>query len=257
MASWLLLSALCLPSAVAQPATAKTAAQLQAEGAWQEAIVQGRLDGDSAGLIAAAKASLFLAAYQLTDKDAALDVLRGAIGDAQSAVALEPDNNDANLQLAIGEGYLARIKTSPKRGKAARARAAAILERSPGDAYALGFLGGWHGEAIGSYGAIIAKVGIGAEKSAFTRYFDAALEAAPNNALITAYYARLLLDINDKGMRERAVEILIDIESAEPADAFEAFMKERALALKAALQTGDKKQLKRLVKAQRALRNLK
>ncbi|MEM7569688.1 MAG: hypothetical protein AAF337_07830 [Pseudomonadota bacterium] len=253
MASWLLLTSLI----IAAPAHAKSAAQLQAEGAWEEAIKQGHLEGDRDGLVAAAKAELFLAAYQLTDKDAAVDLLQDAISDAQTAVSLDESHDDANLQLAIAEGYLARIKTSPKRAKASRKRGEAILERTPNHPYGLGFLGGWHGEAIGAYGVVIAKVGIGANKDDFVRYFDEALAAAPNNALITAYYARLLLDINDEGMREKAERILANIEQAEPVDAFEAFMKDRAIALKTALEAGDRKQLKRLVKEQRALRNLK
>ncbi|MEO0410941.1 MAG: hypothetical protein AAF221_03750, partial [Pseudomonadota bacterium] len=117
MASWRLLSGLLLVAALTASAHAKTATQLQAEGAWQEAITQGRLEGDRDGLIAAAKAGLFLAAYQLTDKDEALTLLEEAISDAETAVSFDDTNNDANLQLAIAEGYLARIKTSPKRAK--------------------------------------------------------------------------------------------------------------------------------------------
>ncbi|MEM7570799.1 MAG: hypothetical protein AAF337_13490, partial [Pseudomonadota bacterium] len=110
-ASWRLLSTLLLTAALSVSAQAKTATQLQAEGAWQEAIVQGRLEGDRDGLIAAAKAGLFLAAYQLTDKDKALTLLEEAISDAETAVSFDETHIDANLQLAIGEGYLARIKT--------------------------------------------------------------------------------------------------------------------------------------------------
>ncbi|MEM6833820.1 MAG: hypothetical protein AAF562_09375 [Pseudomonadota bacterium] len=245
--------------ALADPVSAAgvTATQLHAQGAWREAIAIGAAQEDVPGLIAAAKAALFLAAFELEDEDEAVALLSDAVTYAQAALERAPDNDDAALQRAIAEGYFARIKTSPRRARKSRKLGERIIERDADNAFALGFLGGWHGESIASYGVAIAKVTVGASKSAFQEYFDAALEAAPNNPLIVAYYARLLLDINDNGMRAKAETLLENIQESEPSDAFEAFMKSRATELMAALQTGDEKTLKRLVKEQRALRNLK
>lgn len=235
----------------------QSAAALQAAGRYEAAIAKGRREATLSGYVAAAKAGLFLAAYQEKDKKAARVLLAQATRDAQAATALAPEDIDANLQLTIAEGYAARIKMSPKRAKAARKRAEWLVEAAPNNGYVLGLLGGWHGEAVAAFGTLIADVAVGAHTPDFERYFDAAIEASPNNALITAYYARLLLDINDPGMRGKAVSLLSRIEEAAPKDAFEAYMLQRALALKDALAEGDKKALKRLVKSQRPFRDQK
>jgi tetratricopeptide (TPR) repeat protein len=242
---------------VQQPQEAMSAKALQTSGAYEKAIEKGRAEATVEGYVAAAKSGLFLAAYQEKDKKAARRLLAAATKDAQTAVSLAPEHIDANLQLAIAEGYAARIKVSPGRAKKARERAEWLVEAAPGNGYVLGLLGGWHGEAVAAFGKLIADVTVGASTADFETYFDAAVDAAPNNALITAYYARLLLAINDPGMSDKAAKLLGSIETAAPQDAFEIFMKERALDLKAALNTGDRKTLKKLIKAQRPFRGQK
>ncbi|MEM6681330.1 MAG: hypothetical protein AAF607_03720 [Pseudomonadota bacterium] len=237
--------------------SAVSATQLQVAGRYQEAISAGLAEDSFDGFIAAAKSGLFLAAYEEKNKKRARELLRDATEAAKAAVALRPDDVDANLQLSIAEGYYARIKTSIGRAKKARARAEQLVEAAPDNGYVLGLLGGWHGEAIAAYGKLIADVTVGADVAEFEKYFDAAIAASPNNALITAYYTRLLLDINDPGMREKAQQLLVDIEQAQPHDAFEGFMKDRALALKQALALNETKTLKRLIKSQRAFRDQK
>lgn len=236
---------------------ASTAAQLHQRGAYEAAIEQGRREATAQGYTAAAKSGLFLAAYRDDSKDQALERLAQATIDAQAATRLAPDSVDAGLQLSIAIGYAARIKTSVGLAKDARSLAEQLLEQSPKNAYVLGLLGGWHGEAIAAYGKLIAKVAVGARTEDFETYFDQAIDTAPNNPLIVAYYTRLLLDINDEGMRDKARQLLSDVSVSAPANAFEAYMKERALELRAALEAGDKKQLKALIKAQRAFRNSK
>jgi len=248
------------PSVAAQTdtiITAISATELHRTGQYEQAILTGRAEGTFDGLVAAAKSGLFLAAYAEKSKKRARKLLAEATQDAKAAVAMKPDDVDANLQLSIAEGYYARIKTSPKRAKKSRERAERLVAIDPDNGYVLGLLGGWHGEAIAAYGKLIADITVGADVDKFERYFDAALTAAPNNALITAYYVRLLLDIDDPGMREKARLLLRDIEAAQPEDAFEIFMKDRAMALKAALDAGETKTLKRLIKAQRPFRDQK
>lgn len=264
----LLSSVLCLSLAAplpiaaaaqswAQEITARSAQQLQASGDYKAAIPAGRAEATVEGLVAAAKAGLYLAAYEEKNKKTARKLLAAATLDAEAAVALDKNHIDANLQLTIAQGYAARIKTSPKRAKQARERAEWLVQQAPSNGYVLGLLGGWHGEAVAAYGAFIAGVAVGADKALFEEYFDKAVDAAPNNPLITAYYVRLLLDIDGDGMREKAERLLLEIETAQTADAFEAIMKERALALKTALASGEAKELKRLIKAQRPFRGQK
>lgn len=249
---------LCAQVGAAQEsAPAPSATALQSRGEYTQAIDKGRAEGTVAGYVAAAKSALFLAAYEETEKKTARRLLAEATADAQTAVTLEPEHIDANLQLAIAEGYAARIKMSPGRAKKARKRAEWLVTAAPENGYVLGLLGGWHGEAVAAFGTLIADVTVGASTAEFERHFDAAVAAAPNNPLIIAYYARLLLAINDPGMGDKAARLLADIEKAEPKDAFEAFMKQRAIDLKTALDTGDRKTLKKLIKAQRPFRGQK
>lgn len=242
---------------VQQPQEAMSAKALQTSGAYAAAIEKGRAEATVEGYVAAAKSGLYLAAYQEKDKKKARRLLAEATKDAQMAVSLQPEHIDANLQLTIAEGYAARIKMSPGRAKKARERAEWLVQAAPDNGYVLGLLGGWHGEAVAAFGKLIADVTVGASTAEFQTHFDAAVDAAPNNALITAYYARLLLAINDPGMSEKAAKLLANIETAAPKDAFEVFMKQRALDLKAALKTGDRKTLKKLIKAQRPFRGQK
>lgn len=240
-----------------QPQEAMSARALQTSGAYEAAIEKGRAEATVEGYVAAAKSGLYLAAYQEKDKKTARRLLAEATADAQAAVGLEPEHIDANLQLAIAEGYAARIKMSPGRAKKARERAQWLVQAAPDNGYVLGLLGGWHGEAVAAFGKLIADVTVGASTAQFQTHFDAAVAAAPNNALITAYYARLLLAINDPGMAEKAAQLLSTIETAQPKDAFEVFMKQRAIDLKTALETGERKTLKTLIKAQRPFRGQK
>lgn len=245
------------PLTWAQETPATSAAQLQMSGDYKAAIPAGRAEATLEGFVAAAKAGLYLAAYAETDKKAARALLAAATSDAEAAIALDANDIDANLQLTIAQGYAARIKTSPKRAKQARARAERLVQQAPNNGYVLGLLGGWHGEAVAAYGAFIADIAVGADTALFETYFDRAVDAAPNNPLIIAYYARLLLDIDGKGMRSKAEQLLQDIETAQAADAFEGTMKQKALALKSALAQGDERALKRLIKAQRPFRGQK
>jgi tetratricopeptide (TPR) repeat protein len=242
-----MLFILCLSGGV-QAQSYADAEKAYIQGDYALAVQLGQALETADGYALAARANLVIAAYLEDDRDKALITLRKAVGDADQAIALNPQHIEGRLQKAIALGYQARITRSTSLARETRLLIDDVLTQDPQNDYALATLGGWHGESIATAGGFFARLATGARKSEFQDAFEAALKADPHNPATRSYYARLLLDIGGSKFKDRAVEVLEEAISIPPRNAFEVMMQTQAITLNEALKTGDKKALKELVK---------
>lgn len=239
---------LALLLATSAPAfAAPDAATLFAQGRNAEAIKAGIAENSSAGLLAAGRAQLQIAAYETTDRAQAKAQVNAALGHFEAALAKDPANRAAQLQKAIAIGYVAKLDRSPGGAKAMRRQLEAMLAQKPNDAQVLAALGGWNGGAVATLGGFVARTVLGASAAAMDKDFARAMSLDPTNPVHPVFYALTLLDI-DADNAARAKQLLERAAGLKAADAFERQLQLSGAKVLAQLNTGDARAAQKLAR---------
>ena len=215
-------------------------------GDFEQTITQGRAMGTSAGLTLALRGQLVLIQYVYEPEDR-MAAIEQAINDGQKAVALDPDNVEAKINLGIAVGLRGKPNKSVFDGKESRRLFEEALAMSPENSWALGTLASWHAETVHQAGFLAARFVMGARKKNAWALFEEAMEHEPGNLTIRAAYVRALMKLNPK-KHDDLIRAHMDYILAAPADnALERLMKEQIRQIDHALAGGDKDELELLL----------
>lgn len=162
------------------------------------------------------------------------DTLKRAEAYARDALRLDENHLEGRMQLAIALSIQTRDMSLREidqsgYGTLARGLAESILEDDPDNAWANGFLSVWHIEARRVAGAFLSGI-VGASLRKSREHFDAAMAADPDNLTLKWQYLRALMAFNPKRFDDEIEDGLIEIAGADPQDALEMVLKERATA---------------------------
>ncbi len=217
-----------------------SATSLFHDGRFAEAAGVGRAEGTTASLVIAGRATLIVASFDTTDRDRAKTLVDQADHDFDAALALAPDNLEAQLQKATAVGYRAKLSKSPGLGKETRARMEAVLARDPSNGLAWASLGGWHAGAVATIGKFLAGTVLGANIKVAITDFDTAIAKDPKNPVHPAFYGLTLLDLGPDNA-PRALQVL-QMAARDPArDAYEGLLKKAVAQVIPLLTSGDVK----------------
>jgi hypothetical protein len=235
MRSLFVVPALALIAAA--PAHAAAADAFRA-GQWRDAIVQGRAEATAQSLIYAGRANLWLAGYETREKEQAQALIAAAEKDFDAALAMTPNDPEAQLQKAVAVGYRAKLAQSPGLAKECRAMFEAVRDAHPDNALAWSAVAGWHGGSVASLGSFMAGIVLGAKTSAFEQGYEKVFALEPRNPAYRTLYALTLLDLGPKNA-DKAAAALKGIERLPAADAFESALRKQGVALAKSLREGD------------------
>jgi hypothetical protein len=190
------------------------------QGAMLKAAELARGFGTADGYALAAQATLVAAIYQVRG-GADETLLRQAADDARAALALDPNNLQAHLRLAVALGYIgegdpidAHLNGTAHQGKALLDRALAL---APDSAWAHGLLGVWHLRVVKHAGALLAERLYGANLEQGRAQCAEAASLAPEILAVRFGCAIALLEADPRRYAEEAVETL-DTVAKLPAD---------------------------------------
>ena len=224
----------------ASPAFADIGAarQAYAAGEYDSAAALAGHGGGAEGYVLAAEAISTRLVLEGADAGAA----RRARRHAEGALAAEPDNVAALVQLAVSYGLEARASSDVSnyfRGSAHKGRQALdrALTLAPGNAQARAVSGAWHLEILWRGGEAGRRI-YGADAETGIAEFEAALRlgAAP---MAGVQYAALLLALDADAYRDRA-EAALDWTRTQAAEtAFDRSALERADALRNVMENAE------------------
>ncbi|MEE4350726.1 MAG: hypothetical protein V2J26_10890 [Pacificimonas sp.] len=149
-------------------------------------------------LAASASATLIDAAYRTAGEAAAMRKLEAALADAEAALTVRPDHQEARMQRALALAYRSKLTRDRDDARAARETFRAMVTERPRDARAWAALGSWHGEAVTNMGKFLAGSMLGAKTDSALEAFRRALLIAPNDPVIRTMYA-----INAIGLKQQ------------------------------------------------------
>jgi tetratricopeptide (TPR) repeat protein len=212
-------------------------------GAFKEAALMGEEDGGSQALAFAARA--LLAEAGLTHDIACRDrSVEQAMKNAETALAGDPNNVEAHLQLAIALGLKARrVGTLRAHLMGLALEAKRHVERaltlSPDSPWAYAVNGAWNLEIVGRGGNLAGRAFYGASREAGIAAYDRAIALAPGNIVLHYERALALIWLDPERLKGEALKSLAAVRSASPANFMERAVAERAKELEAALKDGD------------------
>jgi hypothetical protein len=221
-----LLIVLCMVVGAPPPLVAAGLGDAEAryeQGDMAGAAALARSLASAKGFALAARATLVEAIYLSPDADKQ-GLLERAAADAEAALARDPDQVDALLQLAIALGQLGELEdpvTAHLNGYARQGRA--LLDRAlalhPDNAWARALLGMWHLRIVERAGDALAANLYGATRKAGVELCAETL-AAPHEAFALKYgCARTLLELDPERFAGTAEQALAAVKQAEPRDA--------------------------------------
>jgi hypothetical protein len=180
-------------------------------GEMRQAAEAARALGSADAYSLAAKASLVEAIYQAEDGERTA-LLHQAIHDANEALALDPQNVDARLHVAIALGHLAeddlvgaQMNGYVEEGKRLIDQALAL---APTDPWAHGLLGMWHLQVVRHAGYALARSLYGADVQTGVAQCDKALTMAPQDLAIRFGCALSRLQADPDGVDWQALDEL-------------------------------------------------
>lgn len=189
---------------------------------------------------ALAFASRAVLAHCLTGEEPPpVDLLERAIGDAEQAIGVDPDHEEARLQLAIALSLKSRsmgLAEALRSGVGERTRRLAeeVLEDNPENAYAHAFLAAWNVEVRRRSGPVGARF-LGASLDDAREHYAEAARLAPNDAGIHWQYGRALVALDAKRHGEEAAAAFELARAAIVSEHVQEVMKARAGELAALL----------------------
>jgi hypothetical protein len=180
------------------------------------------------------------AAFQTTDKGAAIAEVNQAITAAQAQLAANPGNYEAQMQHAAGIGYRAKLTRNVGDAKAARHMFEALTIANPRDPEAQMLIAGWNLDAISDLGALLSGAVLGAKKPAGVAALDRSVSMSRNRAFFSGFAAlmRIRLDPRDVATARTLAEKATSLDTPTPLDRIG---KRAAEALLIPLRAGDGK----------------
>jgi tetratricopeptide (TPR) repeat protein len=219
----------------------------EAEARYQRGDMVGaanlaRSAASAEGFVLAAKATLVQATYlsPMAEKRA---LLEQAMTDAKEALALDPDQVDAHLQLAIALGQMAELDDPisahvngyAEEGKVLLDQALAL---DPDNAWARALLGMWHLRIVERAGDALAEGLYGASRAAGVELCSRAL-AGMDAALELRYGCALtLVELDPDEFEDTAEAALAKVKDSAPRDAADSLAQAAATSLLDELRSG-------------------
>lgn len=184
--------------------------------------------------------TLTQAAFQTTDKEAALRLVNQAIATTEAQLAAEPNNREALIQHAAGIGYRAKLTHSAGDAKTAHRLVQALVDNDPRDPEAQLMLAGWNLDSVADLGAFVASVGLGAKPGAGLAALDRAVALGRGRAFFSGIAAmmRIRLDAKDVAAATRLAQAAAAGSTPTPLDRI---AKAGAAQLLGPLRAGDGK----------------
>lgn len=218
----------------------------------------GKLE-TSPGSALAARALLVEAAHQATGERAAA-LLDKALGYTADAIARDPRNVEAMLYRVIGLGYLSRKAGNFEAHSAGWGKEAkALWERAelldPDDAWVHAVKCGWHAEVADEAGSILASLVYGASPKRAIAACQHAVQLAPNDPVVRVEFARSMLRLSIRKYGKEASHQLRLAKNLPTRDVFQKLIVAQGEALLQALETGDRKEVRRVFVEVDAFRN--
>ncbi|PTQ10802.1 hypothetical protein CLG96_10395 [Sphingomonas oleivorans] len=183
---------------------------------------------------------LMAAAFQTSDRKAALAEVGRAIEAADAILAANPRDREAQLQRAIGIGYRAKLTRNRGDAKTSHRMFEALAAADPRDAEAQVAIAGWHLDAIDQLGGMLARMAIGAREGEGLAALDRAVALGGDRAFFpgVASLMRIRADKDDVARARRLAEAAATAPAPTPLDRL---MKRNAAALLPALRAHDGK----------------
>jgi hypothetical protein len=180
------------------------------------------------------------AAFQATDKMAALSEVNQAIAAAEAQLAANPANYEAQMQHAAGIGYRAKLTRNVGDAKSAHRMFEALTTSNPRDPEAQMLIAGWNLDAISDLGSLLSGAVLGAKKPAGVAALDRAVAMGRNRAFFPGFAAlmRIRLDPHDVATARALAEKAASLETPTPLDRLG---KRAAEAILIPLRAGDGK----------------
>lgn len=162
---------------------------------------------------------------------------------AREALFLDPDHQEAKLQLAIALSLKARPLSNREAlkfgyGEEAEHLAKKVLAQDPDNAYANGFMAVWHLEVVRRGGPIGSRL-MGASVKKARKHYRNAAEISPGDAGIHWQYARALAALNPQKYRRDIDAALAAAQNAPVDNHVEAVMATRAGKLQEMLHSNN------------------
>lgn len=235
------------------------ARQLYVDGAFAPAAERAAAEDSAEAATLAARALLAAAAHR-AEGDEARGLLDRALLQTDAALERDPDHVEAMLHRVIAIGYLSRAEGKMKAhragwGNEAKALWARAEVLEPENPWVHAVKGGWHAEVADEAGSILARVFYGASKRRAIEAFERAVALAPENPFLRVEFARTLMRLSLRKYSAKAHEQLSLAFEMIPADAFESLIVAQGRALLAAIETGKRKEMRRVFDDLDAFRN--
>lgn len=235
--------AVAMQSTSASDRTKKGAQAALAAGNYAKARALGRQDGSADALMAACRAGMLLGGFYQSNI-AATKSLHGAAQDCGRVIAQESQHLNARITLAIVVGLEGKRWRKPGFAKQSRRLIEKILADYPTMPAAHAALGGWHSEV--SAAGFLARLYLGAKRKTADTYFESAIQKGEQSfAFYVEYIKFLARGQNDD--RAEAASIGAVVLQRPANDAIDQLMKEKIFEMVAALNTGDKKALRKAI----------
>lgn len=185
------------------------------------------------------------AAFQATDKKAALALINGAVAGSERILAANPRDREGQLQHAMGIGYRARITKKPGDAKTSRKMFEALVASNPRDPEFQLAIGGWHLDAIAA--GFLAAAFLGAKKGEGLDGIDKAVQYGGDRAFFRSFAAMMRIRLDDGDVA--TARTLAERAAVSPAPTpLDAIGKRDAQAMLVPLRAGDGKAAATLAK---------
>src|SRR5262245_25129947 len=200
------------------------------KGNYLAAAKAGAAEGTAVSLALAARSTLADATLRDTP---CLECLEDAEALARKAIAVDANNMEGHIHLAVALGYQARI-IGPIRARFARFPEQAkqeietALRLAPNSHWALSAAGGFNIEVVRAGGRFLANLIYGATFENGVSYFNKAIAADPENPLIKLQYALALTGYAFDARRAEIAAVLDSSVHAKPGNVYEGAMRQRA-----------------------------
>jgi tetratricopeptide (TPR) repeat protein len=227
---------LCIVGAPARAAENAALAMFE-KGDYLAAAKAGATEGTASSLALAARATLADATLRDTP---CMECLQNAEALARRAIAVDPNNMEGHIHLAVSLGYQARI-IGPIRARFARFPEQAkeeietALRLAPNSHWALSAAGGFNIEVVRAGGRFLGNLIYGATFENGVSYFHKAIASDPENPLIKLQYALALTGYAFDARRAEIVAVLDSSVRSKPGNVYEEAMRQRANRLLALL----------------------
>ena len=216
-------------------------------------VTAGELAREHDGIQAktlAAQAYLAEAGYVANGGDAR-KWLTESVALAKEALAKDPDHVEAILYRVIAMGYEGRVlgnwsAHNEGLGREAKALITHAMELEPENPWVHMVYGGWHAEIVDGAGAFMGSLLYGAKTKTAIKSSKKAVTLAPDEPVFRVEYARSLLRLSFSKYTEEVTEQLTLALAIKPTNAFEEIILDHGRQLLAALETKDKKTIKRV-----------